>query len=182
MSVFGLQEPARCLVPQVGETEKNRWLVGTYARTNNKIYLIDYNEDDDEVTSTEFNHSPRISFIAAGPNKNLLVTGHDEMATLWSLKEAELESLSQLPDNYKIKGCSWSNNGKQIIGYGNENIELYNLDKSMAFLQQQQKITSPEQGINSVLWNPHDDKLIGIAANTSVYELDLRSGQYFLLM
>ncbi|KAJ3322938.1 Protein tssc1 [Boothiomyces sp. JEL0866] len=177
MSVLGLPLPARCLVPQVGETEKNRWLVGTFARASNKVYLIDYNEDDDEVTSTEYNHNPRVSFIATGSNKNLIITGHDDMATLWSMNDTELESLSQLPENYKIKGCAWSNNGKQVIGYGNETIELYNLDKSMAFLQTQQKINCPEQGVACVQWNPHDDKLVGIAANTSVHEIDLRSGQ-----
>ncbi|KAJ3310448.1 Protein tssc1 [Boothiomyces sp. JEL0838] len=177
MSVCGLAEPARCLVPQVGETEKNRWLVGTYARANNKVYLIDYNEDDDQVTSTEYNHNSRVSFIATGSNKNLIITGHDDKATLWAMNETELESISQLPDTYKIKGCSWSNNGKQVIGYGNETMELFNLDKSMAFLQPQQKINCPEQGINAVQWNPHDDKQIGIAANTAIYEIDLRSGQ-----
>ncbi|KAJ3262500.1 Protein tssc1 [Boothiomyces macroporosus] len=177
MSVCGLAEPARCLVPQVGETEKNRWLVGTYARANNKVYLIDYNEDDDLVTSTEYNHNSRVSFIATGSNKNLIITGHDDKATLWAMNETELESISQLPDTYKIKGCAWSNNGKQVIGYGNETMELFNLDKSMAFLQPQQKISCPEQGINAVQWNPHDDKQIGIAANTAIYEIDLRSGQ-----
>ncbi|XP_066155284.1 EARP and GARP complex-interacting protein 1 [Euwallacea fornicatus] len=56
--IYGLEFQARALAPQLAESEKVRFLIGTQSlkQANNQIHLIDFNEETSSVKTTVFHH------------------------------------------------------------------------------------------------------------------------------
>jgi hypothetical protein len=107
MSVLGLSNKARIITPQLAETERNRWFVGTFSSTNkvseiDKIILIDFDEDIDEITTLNFNFSTPITSISPNPKEKSLfiVTGVDHCA-LYRLPELPNEPFRS--DNFELE-------------------------------------------------------------------------------
>ncbi|KAF7273213.1 hypothetical protein GWI33_014065 [Rhynchophorus ferrugineus] len=57
--IYGLEFQARALAPQLAETEKISFLIGTQSlkQTNNQIHLVEFNEEISTLKTTVFHHS-----------------------------------------------------------------------------------------------------------------------------
>ncbi|CAH1992330.1 unnamed protein product [Acanthoscelides obtectus] len=49
--IYGLEFQARALAPQLGETEKIQFIIGTQSlkQTNNQIHLLEFNEEKSTI-------------------------------------------------------------------------------------------------------------------------------------
>nr|CAH7754925.1 unnamed protein product [Callosobruchus chinensis] len=57
--IYGLEFQARALAPQLAETEKIRYIIGTQSlkQTNNQIHLLEFDEEKSTVTTLVFHHT-----------------------------------------------------------------------------------------------------------------------------
>nr|CAH7754928.1 unnamed protein product [Callosobruchus chinensis] len=57
--IYGLEFQARALAPQLAETEKIRYIIGTQSlkQTNNQIHLLEFDEEKSTVTTLVSKHS-----------------------------------------------------------------------------------------------------------------------------
>ncbi|EGF79865.1 hypothetical protein BATDEDRAFT_25330 [Batrachochytrium dendrobatidis JAM81] len=109
MSVFGLGRQGRVLVAQLGDTERNRWIAGSSSLLkDNKIYLIDYDEDQDEITHAAYAHPDEILSISPAPTKaDLFFSCSCKIeenipilsTTLWRFSQIDSDESGQLKQN-----------------------------------------------------------------------------------
>ncbi|ERL91467.1 EARP-interacting protein homolog [Dendroctonus ponderosae] len=57
--IYGLEFQARALAPQLAETEKIRFVIGTQSlkQANNQIHLVEFNEEISTIKTSVFHHS-----------------------------------------------------------------------------------------------------------------------------
>ena len=56
--IYGLELPARCLCPQVAETNLTRYLVATQSlRHENQIHVITFDDETNQLEKNIFAHS-----------------------------------------------------------------------------------------------------------------------------
>lgn len=56
--IYGVELSARCLCPQVAETNVTRFLVATQSlRQENQIHLIEFDDENNQLDKTVFSHS-----------------------------------------------------------------------------------------------------------------------------
>ncbi|KAF0373004.1 WD40 repeat-like protein [Gigaspora margarita] len=90
--VYGLRHQARCLTAVIAETEQNKFLVGSQTlKRDNEIHLINFNEDEFEITSTIYQHLEEVWDIAACPAKSdLFFTCYKTFDSISSRTKAKL--------------------------------------------------------------------------------------------
>jgi hypothetical protein len=95
-AVYGAQlNKSRCLVPVLGDTQRNRFLVGTLSlhSSENEVHLIEYSSEQNDVYNVGlYRHPHEIWSIAAHPNRpdlffTIYNTGKLFEATLWQLPQ-----------------------------------------------------------------------------------------------
>lgn len=68
---------ARCLTPVTSSTEKSMFLAGTVGAKENAVYLLEYNDEDTNITPTSYHHPDEIWDIVSCPNdEHLFFTCH----------------------------------------------------------------------------------------------------------
>lgn len=83
--IYGLEFQARALAPQLAETEKIRFVIGTQSlkQSNNQIHLVEFNEEISTVKTSVFHHSEgEIWKITTSPlDASKLATCYNVVAT-----------------------------------------------------------------------------------------------------
>ncbi|KAH6559700.1 hypothetical protein BASA61_009311 [Batrachochytrium salamandrivorans] len=159
MSVFGLGRQGRVLVAQLGETERSRWIVGSCGlKQDNEIHLIDYDEDEDEITHAVYSHPDEVLSIAPSPTKADLFFScarkvEDRASTLhttlWRFPNIDSDTSGKLKGGGKnpleeiavfsptiglpdIHQILWEPSGtlSQVVGLGSHRIGIYALGES----------------------------------------------------
>ncbi|CAI2170604.1 3714_t:CDS:10 [Funneliformis geosporum] len=83
--VYGLRHQARCLTAVVADSDHNKFLVGSQSlRRQNEIHLLDFREDEFEITSSVFQHYEEIWDIASF-DSNVI----QSKASLWRMSNIE---------------------------------------------------------------------------------------------
>lgn len=108
-SVYGLKQHARFLCAQMGEHERNRFLVGTVGSGGNnevcmffiKLHLIDFNEEDSSITNSTFKHSEEIWHISSSPahSDTLFICSKNR-----NVKSAALYRINGIDDESPLHG------------------------------------------------------------------------------
>lgn len=162
---FALSPKARCLEALVGDSNRNRFLIGTNdLREANEIHLIDFDEDSSEFKGERvFHHEQEIWHLAPSPHNPSFVwtcanSGKQNVATLWHLgleeedthsndrsngneNKSQLQQQCQIPDDDEqkhgiIKHMLWSpRNEEKAIVHTSKGIQIWNLDASKSSLQ-----------------------------------------------
>ncbi|KXS21320.1 WD40 repeat-like protein [Gonapodya prolifera JEL478] len=99
--IYGIpNHTARCLAPVAAEQERNRFLVGTTDRTDNEIHLLDFEEDDFEISSLVYRHPRDVWAITPSPTRvDMLFTAYTKVddgaismgASLWKMPSTEID-------------------------------------------------------------------------------------------
>ncbi|KAI8894941.1 hypothetical protein BC833DRAFT_603079 [Globomyces pollinis-pini] len=190
MNVIGLNQQCRSIVAKEGESDRNRWLVGTTSvHSENNVYLVDYDEDADEITTMAFEHpGPVCALSSCTASNNWIFTCSNEIATLWNLNQIpsgqlvannvhKLEKISTLTSKKVISNVIWEPNGNisKVLAYGKSSAGVYRLDST---LECQTNLSIPiENQIYTAKWNPHNEKLIAFGIGDCIYEWDIRTNQ-----
>ncbi|KAK9815701.1 hypothetical protein WJX72_008294 [[Myrmecia] bisecta] len=102
---YGLKGQARALVPQQGDKDRHRWLVGTNAlREENEVQVLEFDSEEDTVRCAEsYRHGPEIWSITPSPaDPDALITVYNEggtfRSTLWRLsaRTSQLQQQTEL--------------------------------------------------------------------------------------
>ncbi|TPX37104.1 hypothetical protein SmJEL517_g00904 [Synchytrium microbalum] len=192
--VYGLKQQARSLACQLAESERNRFFVGTYGvRQDNEIHLLDFDEDEFEISSQIYKHPDEIWSMSPSPSStDLLFTTHSSpassrTATLWRLDSIESDESGKLKSQSgtlePVINVLWNATGAsdKVVALTNTNITVFAIDVPSKSAQSSQTIASPptrkeqDRKINAGAWNPHQNDSIAIAADSSVHTYDLRS-------
>lgn len=95
----------RALCSQSGEQERNRWLAGTLGlASDNQVHLIDYDEDSDQITATQYHHPNEIHSISACPynSRNFVTCNRNptiaDQVVLWEMDEISTNPNGQLSE------------------------------------------------------------------------------------
>ncbi|KAJ3183334.1 Protein tssc1 [Gaertneriomyces sp. JEL0708] len=204
LCVYGLKDrPARCLKAQLGESERNRFFVGTQdLKHSNELHLIDFDEDEYEITHQKFPHQHEIWDIAPSPaHSDLVVTCYKDhgvsKASLWRLQGME-DSTSKLKNTMgqldevvvletggregleSLNSVLWEPSGTvaSAIGVGTHALAVYSLDQASPNgtpLQVIDAIEDDQDPISCAGWSPHGTNQITIASGTTVTGCDLRT-------
>ncbi|KAJ3336823.1 Protein tssc1 [Gonapodya sp. JEL0774] len=95
---------ARCLAPLAAEGERSRFIVGTADRADNEIHLLDFEEDDFEISSLVFRHPRDIWAITPSPSRvDMLFTAFTNTddsvvsmtSALWRMPTTEIDEQSK---------------------------------------------------------------------------------------
>eukprot|EP00842_Homolaphlyctis_polyrhiza_P005026 jgi/Hompol1/5524/HPOL_001290-RA len=171
MFVLGLRS-GRVLASQLGETERNRWIVGsTGIHKDNEITLIDYDEDHDEMSSTSFAHpnevigiapsptDPKLFFTCARPIRPISQT--QTIATLWRFPGIDVDGAGHL------RGGS---------GHSLDQISVLGAAEGLEDIHHKLGIQiKAGQQITCGAWNPHSSQSIAIGVQGSIVGWDIRS-------
>ncbi|TPX39465.1 hypothetical protein SeLEV6574_g07186 [Synchytrium endobioticum] len=179
--VYGLKQQARALATQLAEPERNRFLVGTCGvRQDNEIHLLDFDEDELEISSHIYRHPHDVWYISPSPlAAELLFTCHSNpkmngsrMATLWRIVPNNVDSVES-------GNVLWnpSHPSDKVIALSSTGINIFDINTASKSAQLAQTIPSSKKDvtIGSGAWNPHHSDCISVAAESSVNTYDLRS-------
>ncbi|CAO3644199.1 unnamed protein product [Cunninghamella blakesleeana] len=198
--VYGLRHQTRCLTPVTASTGSSQFLVGTVGAKDNIVCLLEYDDENNSITPTLFDHQEEIWDLVSCPtNEDLLLTCHsiasdrasDKKITLWkkSILEknhGELEPLVEF--EHPGHKTLWDNkNDSQIVSLNNNHIHLSSLDTSSMSLKNTLSIDtstiytndtrlSSIQHLQNAVWNPHDAEIVTVGGQC-IAGWDIRSNK-----
>ncbi|CAG9859497.1 unnamed protein product [Phyllotreta striolata] len=201
--IYGLEFQARALTPQLGETEKIRFLIGTQSlnQTNNQIHLIEFNEEISTLKTSVFHHSDgEIWKITSSPlDANKISTCYNALTgengcTMKSaiLKLPEIENHDAIENLEILTELDFSTCGSEIRTtefHPNESNTAASLTDSHLILwdisdTRGRNISSiTNEGKTSAKftngkWNPHQNgNQFSCATETHIKTYDIRSGE-----
>ncbi|KAI8969991.1 WD40-repeat-containing domain protein [Mycotypha africana] len=151
-TVFGLRHQARCLTAVKSNSDKSQFMAGSIGAKDNIVCLLAYDDDNNTIASTLYNHPDEVWDIASCPyDEQLFFTCHSSVAsqnplsrkaTLWQRKETtdtsnynnndqrqELNHLLQLEYEgvKKVLWCPQEQN-HQIIAMGRTHLYLSSIE------------------------------------------------------
>ncbi|KAI9340299.1 WD40-repeat-containing domain protein [Obelidium mucronatum] len=161
---FTLPHQARCIVPQLAEQERPRFFAGTTSvfggtSADNELRLLDFDEEENEISSQTFSHPNQVRFIAPSPDKSDFVfTCHQNhtstpnpRASLWLLsalvtneedqrlsnQSGTLSELLCIESCDRVAGISkvfWDPSGgkSRVIATGSSAVGVYNIDRGLS--------------------------------------------------
>ncbi|KAI8354171.1 WD40-repeat-containing domain protein [Blakeslea trispora] len=200
-SVFGLGHQARCLTSVAHNTEQSQFLTGSVGVKDNIVCLLEYDEDDMVITSTQFSHPEEVWNIASCPmNPDMFFTCHspvsgnplEKRATLWQ-KPTEIKPSTDQPFSLTsictlnftgIQKILWGIQFKdQTIAMENHRIQLGKLTEA-TYQHEMTLDASPwlSSSINCLsqlkdaVWNPHQQEIFAVGGQ-ALLGWDLRSGK-----
>ncbi|CAG8483570.1 3476_t:CDS:10 [Dentiscutata erythropus] len=199
--VYGLRHQARCLTAVTAETEQNKFLVGSQTlKRDNEIHLIDFHEDEFEITSTIYQHSEEVWDIAACPAKIDSTSSHTK-AKLWRMNNSDviseefekrsrpprsashlpLECIFEVKEDDTIKKVLWDpkKDLTKFVSIHDSSLRIWEFDEQMTSAKTSHSVdfSSANESLPPLatgVWNPHQPE-VAIGKECSVQGLDLRS-------
>ncbi|KAI8804964.1 WD40-repeat-containing domain protein [Cladochytrium replicatum] len=206
--VYAVKNQARSLAPVCAEEERNRFLIGTYSPKNdNEIHLVEFDEDEFDVTSHVFKHDKEVTSLSPSPTKaDLLFTTYSELvdnkikhaATLWMVGALEVDDSGRLRNMQGTLGpllnvasdaldgiqrVLWSptKSSSSVITVGSRAIGVTSIDQGLTTAKVTSKLALPDEEdskvISSAICNPHTVDQVLATAGTDIYSWDTRSGR-----
>ncbi|KAL1518138.1 hypothetical protein ABEB36_001808 [Hypothenemus hampei] len=200
--IYGLEFQARALAPQLAETEKIRFIIGTQSlkQANNQIHLVEFNEEISTLKTTVFHHSDgeiwRITTSPLDPLKLAtcynFVTGENNCqfkTALLKLPQTENpENIENLEILTKFDISPYGNEVRTTEFHPNDickvasvldtNIVLWDVSESHAKSIKNFKLegkNNPKFTIGK--WNPHQNcNQFTATTETHLKTYDIRSG------
>ncbi|CAG8588800.1 1020_t:CDS:2, partial [Acaulospora morrowiae] len=189
----------KCLTAVVADTEQNKFLVGTQAlKRDNEIHLINFHEEEFEITSTVYQHAEEVWDIAACPAK-IESNSSQTKAKLWRAGGPEftaedhkpqlpasvashlpLESVFKVETDSNIKKVLWDSSKEltKFISIHDSSFCVWAFDDQLVSAKASNTIDLSKNGDLPVLttgvWNPNRPE-IAIGKDCSVQGWDLRS-------
>ncbi|KAJ1530118.1 Protein tssc1, partial [Nowakowskiella sp. JEL0078] len=194
---------ARCIAAQ-SEEERNRFLVGTCSvKNDNELYLLDFDEDEFEITGHSFKHPKEILSISPCYKKSdLLFTTHSEVvgeklvkvASLWMMGALEIEESGRLKNHHgtlqellvlksetsNLNKVIWNPSGvlSNVIALSERDILIFDIDGSLVnakMINSIPVIENKNDVITCGTWNPHSSNEVIVGFGTTVSCWDMRS-------
>ncbi|KAJ3296795.1 Protein tssc1 [Borealophlyctis nickersoniae] len=195
---------ARNITAQLGEQDRNRFLVGTVSlKQDNEV---DFDEDEFEITAHVYKHPDEVLSIAPCPAQaDVLFTCHKEgankyKATLWKLGALEMDEggrlknhngileetlvLAPTADLPSINRILWDPSGttEKVIALGDNSIGVYALEDGFSSAKLVNTFQIPaipndarSMKVRTGAWNPHSADLVALGTGCSVRAWDLRT-------
>ncbi|EFC45057.1 predicted protein [Naegleria gruberi] len=177
---------SRCMAAVKGDTQNNRFLVGTCAlNANNEVHLIEFNEEENDVfCQAAFSHQHEVWSISPHPSKpkyffttyNTIKNGFE--AALYGINNTNnLETLSKLDakqfDNERVHEILWDQNGTsdRVISIDEKCLREFRFEKTCKFVN---KYDLGGRRLRTGAWDPHHSEIIAVAAQGKVIQVDLR--------
>ncbi|KAL6077337.1 EARP and GARP complex-interacting protein 1 [Balamuthia mandrillaris] len=203
-TVYGLSMKARCLTAQTGETDRNRFLIGTLGlREENEVHLIEIVEDSEELQWErvgQYPHPKEVWNIAPCPSDPDLFftcynTGLEYRASLWRIQgEGDYSELNEVVNlashNGTVKRVGWKptvmdaeTTSNSVFSLDDNSLKLWDLgslgsEGEQVVGKEVTTITiSGFQTLTTAQWSPHFEEEIATASGTRVQGWDLRSGK-----
>lgn len=205
--VFGLKYPARCIAAQAAETDRTRFFVATEGLSDdNEVRLLDFDEDEFEITTQTFPHPHEVCSIAPSLNRaDLLITtyrtGHSTHTSLWMLSALSTSDSGKLlnqsgnlgellsvesPSTDDIKRALWEPHGRgsRILGVGGNVFCLYSLDSGMSTAKMENEVKASALGaqygaerIECAKWDPINPDDLVFGVGSNLVGWDLRANK-----
>lgn len=201
--IYGLEFQARALAPQLAETEKIRFLIGTQSlkQTNNQIHLVEFNEEISTVKTSVFHHSEgEIWKITTSPLETTkLATCYNVIANESScffktaiLKLPETENPDDIENLEVVTKFDTSEYGNEIkttefhpsdptkaASVIDNNVILWDISESQGkSIKQIQLDGKHNPKFTTGKWNPHqNNNQFTTATETHLKTYDIRTGE-----
>ncbi|KAI9101004.1 protein TSSC1 [Phlyctochytrium arcticum] len=204
--VYGLEHQARCLRAQLSESDRTRFYVGTQIlKEANELRLLDFDEDDNVITSQRYPHQHEIRAMAPSPldAEHIITTWKNgcnpTSSTLWRMSAPEIEENGRLKnksvgtldpitqletdDTGDVFDVMWeplrSESTAALVN--GHSIKIYSLNGSDSRASPSSIIHIPTpdeqepRSISRAAWDPHNTDLFAVAKRSDVYGWDTRS-------
>eukprot|EP00741_Cyanophora_paradoxa_P006687 tig00001030_g6468.t1 len=191
--LYHLKFQSRCISAVVGDTDNNKFLVGTLnLREENEVHLLQFNEDVNEVRCERvYSHQHEIWDIAPCPSDAGLFftcynTGSETKAGLWKLTEGghdgdvnqPLQPRCTLdPKGEFLRGVLWNPvRTEYVVTIDEGNVRMWGLGANKSTPTESSSVQPPKgQKLWCGTWDPHHTDQIATACDTAVRTWDLRS-------
>mmetsp|Transcript_19738 Transcript_19738/g.33910 ORF Transcript_19738/g.33910 Transcript_19738/m.33910 type:complete len:374 (-) Transcript_19738:58-1179(-) len=195
-AIYHLKFQSRCIAAQLGDSDRNRFLVGTInLREENELHLIEFNEESNEITCERvYSHPNEIWHISPCPSNPALVftvynTGTEYKAGLWKLKGLDdaqdtsvtlpaEEVLSLNAKSEVLHSVLWNLAGKpnNIITVDDASVRVYSLDASSSKCTEQLSVgVQKNQKFWTGTWDLHHPDQLLTSSDTTIRAWDLRT-------
>ncbi|CAG8614378.1 32235_t:CDS:10 [Gigaspora margarita] len=196
--VYGLRHQARCLTAVIAETEQNKFLVGSQTlKRDNEIHLINFNEDEFEITSTIYQHLEEVWDIAACPAKIDSISSRTK-AKLWRMNNSDvisedfekgsrpprstshlpLECIFEIKEDDTIKKVLWDpkKDLTKFVSIHDSSLRIWEFDEQMTSAKTSHTVDFSSMNeslppLTTGVWNPHQPE-VAIAHSVLVRALD----------
>jgi len=198
--VYGINHKTRCMVSQIAEQEKNRFIIGTQdPRDDNEVHLLEFNEDECEISSIIFKHPGEIWSMTAHPflsdmlyttykipNSTTMETSLWKMNTVDvmddSITDFNLDNIATFNSKYKIKKviCEPDESSSKLATLEDNTISVWDINNISNTSESIRQFTVPPNQYNdkiqltSGVWSPHSNNVFVTANNEDVLSWDCR--------
>ncbi|KAJ3241482.1 Protein tssc1 [Chytriomyces hyalinus] len=148
---FSMTHQARCVAPQIAEEQRPRFFVGTSSVFNgpsaeNELRLLDFDEDENEVSTQTFPHKNQIRHLAPSIDKpDLIFTCHQDPTP-------KLNACASL---YLLSAIITNDHDQKLANQSGMLTELLCIESC-----------DRVAGINKIFWDPSGDKGRVVAVGT----------------
>ncbi|KAF0983576.1 hypothetical protein FDP41_010641 [Naegleria fowleri] len=198
-AVYGQRlNKSRCMAPVKGDTQNNRFLVGTCSlNSNNEVHLIEFNEEENDIYCRQvYSHLNEIWSISPHPSKpkyfftiyNTVKFGFEAALHGMSCYSDDgschddddhnnLEVISKLEakqfDNERVHEVLWDLNGTndRFLTIDDKSLREFRFEKTCKF---QNKYDMGGRRLRTGAWDPHHSEIVAVAAQTKIIQVDLR--------
>eukprot|EP01134_Creolimax_fragrantissima_P004052 CFRG4052T1 len=185
-TVFGLDQPARCVASLQGSSDATRFFVGTQAlNRNSQIVVLDYNDEQETLSHHALNHTDgEVWHVSSCPTRhNVIATAYSSIddrtqtnltygAALWRLPAFTIGNV----DDDEVDA-----NGDPLLPIHNADNDHDSFTKLLDLSEKSYGIDEGEQGntteVTAVLWSPTDNVQISTLTNDSLQVWDLNAGK-----
>jgi len=198
--VYGINHKTRCMVAQTAEQEKNRFIIGTQdPRDDNEIHLLEYDEDEYEISSIIFKHPGEIWSMTEHPYlSDMLFTTYKipnsttMQTSLWkmnstdvtddSITEHFIDNMFTFNSEYKIKKviCEPSESSTKLATLEENTINIWDINSLSDTSESIRTYTVPPNIYNEKIqitagvWSPHSGDIFVTANNEDILSWDCR--------
>ncbi|KAJ1994932.1 Protein tssc1 [Coemansia spiralis] len=175
--VYGIERHTLCLAAMTGDTQSNRFALGTLGITEpSEIHLVDFKSDEGELQSQVYKHHSGIRALASVPQDplQLVVVNADHSVELVELTADETRQLAPItpmgPEPHSV-ACHSSN---PVAAVASSAVGVWDLAQSTM------QCTLPTTNAAAVAWHPNDPRQLATADGASVRTWDTRTRQPLL--
>ncbi|KAI8854468.1 WD40-repeat-containing domain protein [Chytridium lagenaria] len=188
--VFGLKHQSTCIAPQLAETERNRFFVGTSStKDENELYILDFDEDEFEISWQTFKHSSKIHSLVPCPSRpDMVLTTHSDntsndqsKASVWMMGALVTDDVGRLTNQ--------AGSLSELIQIGDRessierHVKLYTLQNTLSSAILDLKFDPfsstqyEEMDLECGAWDPHASSRFAVGASTDVIGWDIKSNK-----
>ncbi|ORX51811.1 WD40 repeat-like protein [Piromyces finnis] len=198
--VYGINHKTRCMVSQEAEQEKNRFIIGTQdPRNDNEIHLLEFNEDECDISSIIFKHPGEVWSITAHPYLSDMIfttykipNSQTMETSLWKMNtvdvtentvtEYKLDNMATFNSNYKIKKiiCEPTESATKLATLEDNTISVWDINNITNTSESIRQYTIPSNQYNDKIqltagvWSPHSNDIFVTTNNENVFTWDCR--------